>query len=103
MGNGLVKHAPNLTAVPPNTRSTSQGNELTAIGDDGRTGHEAAGIGHEQEERAVEIALLTEPADRNFALDRRAAFALQIIAIEVGDDPARGDAVDADALEGEFE
>ena len=45
---------------------------LPAVDDDRRAGDEAAGVGREQQQRAVEIARLAETAGRNLALDRRA-------------------------------
>ena len=76
---------------------------LPAVDDDRRAGDEAAGVGRQQQQRAVEVARLAEAADRNVALDRRAALAFEIVAVQLGDDPARRDGVDADALERELE
>ena len=56
---------------------TAQRDHLAAVGDDGGAGDEAAGVGDQQQQRPVEIALLAEAADRNFALERCAAFALR--------------------------
>src|ERR1700761_8024689 len=83
--------------------STAQRDHLAAIGDDGGAGDEAAGVGDQKQQRPVKIALLAETADRNFALELGATFALQIIAVELGDNPTRGDGVDADAFEGKLE
>ena len=44
---------------------------LTAVDHQRRAGDEAASVGGEQQQRAIEIARLAEAADRNLALDRR--------------------------------
>src|SRR5579863_2643259 len=85
------------------TALTAQRDHLAAVGDDGGAGDKAAGVGDEQQERPIEIAFFAEAADRDFALERCAALALQIVAVELGDDPARRDGIDADALERKFE
>jgi hypothetical protein len=51
MVNGLLKSPP---ALPP------QRHHLAAVGDNRRSGDEAAGIGDEEKERPVEIARLAE-------------------------------------------
>src|SRR5262249_30681454 len=87
----------------PFDASPAYRHHLAAVGDDGCPGDEAAGVGDEQQQRAVEIALHAEAAHRNIALDGLAFLTHQIIAIELGDDPAGRNGVDANALEGEFE
>ena len=52
-------------AIAP--RSAAQRHHLAAVGNDGRAGHEAAGVGHQQQQRSIEIALLAETADGDFA------------------------------------
>src|SRR5262249_61982885 len=70
---------------------------------DARARHAAAGVGGEQQQRAVEIALLAEAAHGDLARDRGALFAREVIAVEVGHDPAGRDGVYAHALEGKLE
>src|SRR5579872_3451234 len=77
--------------------------QLSAIDHDRRAGHVAAGIGGEQQQHTVEIALLAEPAERNVALEGCAAFAGEIVPVQIGDDPARRYGVDANAFGGELE
>src|SRR5262249_60048843 len=67
---------PRLTYV----RSASQRHHLPAVDDDGRARDEAARIGDKQKQRAVEIALLAEPAHGDLALDRGALLAHEILA-----------------------
>ena len=50
-----------------------QRHHLAAVDDDGRAGDVAAGVGREQQQRAVEIAVLAEAADRDVARQRLAA------------------------------
>src|SRR5439155_21748520 len=57
----------------------------------------------EEEKCAIEVVLFAEAADRDFTLDGRAAFAFEILAVKLGDDPPRRDRIDADALEAELE
>src|SRR5262249_2355162 len=83
--------------------SSAQCHHLAAVDHDGRARDEASGIGGEQEQRAVKIALLAEAAHRDLARDRGALLAHEVIAVEVGHDPAGRDRVDADALEGKLE
>ena len=45
---------------------------LAAVAHDGRAGDVSAGVGREQQQRAVEIAVLAEAADRNVARERLA-------------------------------
>ena len=75
---------------------------LPAVAHDGRAGHVGAGVRRQQQQRAVEIAVLAEAADRNVAGQLLARLARQIVAVDVGDEPARRDGVDAHALEGEL-
>jgi hypothetical protein len=49
-----------------------QPDHLAAVDHDGRARHEPAGIGGEQQQRAVEIALLAQAANRNLSRDLRA-------------------------------
>ena len=76
---------------------------LAAVDHDGGTRDVAAGIGDQQQQRAVEIAFLAEASYGDFAFDRGALLAQQIFAVEIGYDPARRDGVDPDALEGKLE
>ena len=65
-------------ALPPcgeGDLSSPQRHHLAAVDHDGGAGDEAAGVGDEQQQRAVEIALLAEAADRDLALDRGALLA----------------------------
>ena len=57
------------------SRQPPQRHHLAAVDHDGGAGDEAAGVGDEQQQRAVEIALLAEAADRNLALDGGALLA----------------------------
>src|SRR5690242_3395144 len=84
-------------------RSPSQSHHLPAIYDDGGARNEAARIGDEQKQRAVEIAFLTEAAHGDFAFDRGACFAREILAVEISHDPAGRDGVHAYALESQLE
>ena len=54
-------------------------------------------------QRAVEIAVAAEPADRDVAGELLAFLGREVVAVDLGDEPARRDGVDADALEGELE
>src|SRR5262245_24181320 len=83
--------------------SPPQRHHLPTVDDDGGAGDEAAGVGDEQKQRAVEIALLAEPAHGDLAFDRGALFAYEIIAIDVGHDPAGRDGVHTHALKGKLE
>src|SRR5262252_173484 len=83
--------------------SSAQCHHLAAVDHDGRARDEASGIGGEQEQRPVEIALLAEAAHRDLARHGGALLAREVIAVEVGHDPAGRDGVDADALEGKIE
>ena len=80
-------HRPTPDGKVP-VRSPAQRHHLAAVGDDGGAGDEAAGVGYEQQKRAVEVARIAEPADRNVALDG-GAFFRRVIAVELGLDPAR--------------
>ena len=62
--NGRVREASRS-----NRPSTPQRNRLAAIDHEGRAGDEAAGIRGEQQQCAVEVAVLAEAADRNFPGD----------------------------------
>ena len=53
--------------------------------------------------RTVEIAGLAEAAHRDVALDRGAGLAVEIGIVDLGDEPARRDGIDAHALEGELD
>src|SRR5579864_1891624 len=77
--------------------------QLSAIDYDRCAGHIAAGIGGEQQQHTVEIALLAEPAEGNIALDSCTAFAGEIITVQIGDDPARRYGIDANAFCGELQ
>ena len=47
--------------------TSAQRDHLAAVAHDGRAGDVAAGVGRQQQQRAVEIAVLAEAADRNVA------------------------------------
>src|SRR5436309_13422057 len=83
--------------------STAQRHQLAAIDHNGGASDEATGIGSEQKQRSVEVALLAEAADGDFALDGGAALARKILAIKVGHDPAGRNGIDPNALERKFE
>src|SRR5260370_2611583 len=68
-------------------RSPPQRHHLPAVDDDGGARDEAAGIGDEQKQRAVEIALLAETAYGDLAFDRGALLAHEIIAVQIGHNP----------------
>src|ERR1022692_2861246 len=74
--------------------------QLSAIDHDCRAGHVAAGIGGEQQQDTIEIALLAEPAQGNVAPDSCAVLAGEKVPVQIGDDPARRYGVDANALGG---
>ena len=65
--------APVLVRMPgPRRRVVSpQRHELPAVDHDRRAGHVAAGVGRQQQQRAVEVAVLAETADRDVARDLR--------------------------------
>ena len=63
----------------PRLRSAAQRHHLAAVRDNGGAGDEAPGVGDQQQERTVEITLLAEPADRDFALERQRLFRLRDI------------------------
>src|SRR5262245_3673350 len=90
---------------PPAATSTStlERHYLPAIDHHGRAGHEPARIGGEQQEHAVEIARLTEAAERDVADDRGTALAREIIAVHLGRDPSRRDRIGPDAAAGKLE
>src|SRR5664279_5871997 len=72
---------------------------LPAIDHDGGAGDVAAGVGGEQEQRAVEIAVLAEAAHRYSALERLARLAGEIFVVDLGNEPTGRDGVDTHALE----
>src|SRR5712672_3080452 len=81
----------------------AQRDHLAAVDHDGGSDDETAGVGHEQQYRAVKVAVLAKPADRNFAPELIAGFARQIVAVEIGHEPAGRDSINANTLEGELE
>src|SRR3954465_109475 len=83
--------------------SPPQSHQLAPVDHDGGPRDEAAGVGDQQQQHSVEIALLAETADGDLAFDRRALLAQQIFTVEIGHDPARRDGIDADAPKGELE
>src|SRR5215471_8121072 len=83
--------------------SAAQRDHLAAVDHDGGASHVASRIRDEQQERAVEIAVLAEAADRDVAGELPAFLAAQEVAVDLGDEPAGRDGVDAHALEGELE
>src|SRR4051812_2403087 len=84
------------------TRLSSQGNHLAAVANNRRAGDVGAGVGREQQQGAVEVTVLAEAADRNVAGELLARLARKVIAVDVGDEPARRDGIHAHALEGEL-
>src|SRR5262249_2758015 len=83
--------------------SAAQPHHLPGVDHDGGTGHVGAGVRGEQQQRAVEIAVLTETADRDVARHRPTLLAFEVPAIDLGHKPAWGDGVDAHATERELE
>src|SRR5438034_2842438 len=84
-------------------RSTAHADHLPAVDHDRSTSDETAGIGAKQQERTVEIARFAKTAERYVLEDGDAALAREIIAVEIGDDPARRDGVDSDTATRELE
>src|SRR6185437_11785003 len=77
--------------------------DLPAIDHQRRAGDVAAGVGYQQQQCAVEITSRAEAAHRDVALELFAGFAHQIVVVDLGDEPAGGDGVDAHAPEGELD
>src|SRR5262245_59918446 len=82
--------------------SPPQSDHLAAVDHDGRTRHEAPGIGGKQQKHAVEVALLAEPPRRDFSRDFR-ALGQEVLAVDLGDYVAGRDGVDPHAPKGEVE
>src|SRR4029077_1121340 len=83
--------------------SAAQRDHLAAVDHDRGACDIASRIRGEQQERAVEVAVLAEAADRDVAGELFAFGALQVVAVDLGDAPAGRGRVDAYALEGELE
>src|SRR5438105_8751963 len=79
-----------------------QAHHLAAVDHDGCAGQEAAGVGSQQQQRAVEVALLAEPPGRDLPGDLRALFS-QKLAVDLGDHIAGRNRIDPHAPEGELE
>src|SRR5262245_23960433 len=63
--------------------SPAQRHHLAAVDHDRGAGDEAAGVRHQEQQHAVEIALLAEAADRDLTLDLRSLLAQQVIAVHL--------------------
>src|SRR6185437_590847 len=74
-----------------------------AVDHDGGAGDVGPCVGDQQQQRAVEVAVVAEAAHRDVALDGRAGLAVEVVVVDLGDEPAGRDGVDAYALEGELE
>src|SRR6516162_6060737 len=83
--------------------SSPQRDHLAAVDHDGGASNESPGVRGEQQQGAVEVAVAAEAADRDVAGEPLAFFAGEIVAVDLGNEPARRNGIDADALEGEFE
>ena len=71
---------------------------MPAIDHDGSAGHEGAGVGAEQQQRAIEILGLAQPALRHAPDQLLARRRLPERPVEVGLDIARRQGVDLDAV-----
>lgn len=76
---------------------------MAAIGGENGAGHQAACVGCEQQKWAVEFIDTTKPAHRNCGFHRLACGRFEIGAVDVGDDIAGRQRVDADIFRREFE
>ena len=73
----------------------AQRDHLAAVDHDRGAGDVASRVGDEQQQGAVEIAVLAEAADRDVAGELLALFALEVVAVDLGDEPAGRDGIDA--------